>query len=98
MIGNKDLYSRTPPYAEKHEAERKIQREKKECKRERKEKKLSIQERAKEHRERITRGESPSSRPVKQSATERGLKLVIRTIHVLKRPPLSLPPKTPHQA
>ena len=37
-----------------------------------KEEKLSAQERAKEHRERITRGESPSPRPVKQSATERG--------------------------
>ena len=71
LIGNKDLYSRTPPYAEKHKAERKIQREKKECKRERKEKKLSIQENY-EHRERITRGESPSPRPVKQIATERG--------------------------
>ena len=49
----KDIYSKTPPYAEKHKAERKIQREKKE-------KKLSTQERAKEHRKRITRGESPS--------------------------------------
>ena len=41
FIGNKDLYSRTPPYAEKHKAENKIQRVRKECKRERKEKKLS---------------------------------------------------------
>ena len=40
-IGNKDLYSRTPPYAERHEAESKIQRVRKECKRERKERKLS---------------------------------------------------------
>ena len=32
LIGNKDLYSRTLPYAEKHKVERKIQMEKKECK------------------------------------------------------------------
>ena len=32
MIGKIDLYSRIPPYAEKHEAKRKIQREKIECK------------------------------------------------------------------
>jgi len=32
LIGNKDLYSRTLTYAEKHKAERKIQREKKEYK------------------------------------------------------------------
>ena len=32
LIGNKELYSRTLPYAEKHKAERKIQRKKKECK------------------------------------------------------------------
>ena len=32
LIGNNDLYSKTLPYAEKHKAEREIQREKKECK------------------------------------------------------------------
>ena len=37
----------------------------------RKEKILNTQERAKEHRERITRGESLSPRPVKQRATEK---------------------------
>ena len=66
--------------------------------RKRKEKILNIQEGAKEHRERITRGESPSPRPVKQRATKKSQKLVIRTLHVLKCPPTSLPPKTPHQA
>ena len=29
LISNKDIYSRTLPYAEKHKAERKIQRERK---------------------------------------------------------------------
>ena len=73
MINNKDIYWITLPYAEKHKAERKIQREKKEKntkgkereKRKRKEKILNTQERAKEHRERITRGESPNPRLVK---------------------------------
>ena len=65
MIGNKDLYSRTLPYAEKHKAERKIQIGQKKKREKRKEKILNTQERAKEHMERITRGESPSSRPVK---------------------------------
>ena len=38
----------------------------------RKERILITQERAKEQREGITKGESPSPRPVKQRATERG--------------------------
>ena len=38
----------------------------------RKERKLITQERVKEQREGITRGESPSPRPVKQKATKRG--------------------------
>ena len=33
LIGNKDLYSRTLPYAKKHKAERKLQRERKITKR-----------------------------------------------------------------
>ena len=41
-------------------------------KRKRKGKIQSIKEGAKEHRERITRGESPRPRPIKQSATKRG--------------------------
>ena len=35
-----------------------------------KEKILITNERAKEHRERITKGESPSPRPIKKGATE----------------------------
>ena len=41
------------------------------------------QERAKKTGERITRGEPPIPRPVKQRATEGSQKLVIQTIHVL---------------
>ena len=71
FLSNKDIYSRTIPYAKKHKAERKVQREKKEKKEKRKEKILITQERVKEHRKRIARGESPSLRPIKQRATER---------------------------
>ena len=46
-------------------------------KKKRKEKILNTEERVKEHRERITRGGSPSLRPVKQRATEKSQKLVI---------------------
>ena len=70
MISNNDIYSRTLPYVKKHKAERKIQREKKKKKEEWKEKILMTQERAKKTRERITRGESPSARLVKQRATK----------------------------
>ena len=38
LISNKDIYSRTLPYAEKHKAERKLQREKIKKKEKRKEK------------------------------------------------------------
>ena len=59
-------------------------------------KKLITKERTKEQRERITRGESPSPRPVKKGAIERSKQLVIGTFHVLKSPPISLPPNTSH--
>ena len=47
-------------------------KEREKIKKEGKERILITQERAKEQREGITRGESPSPRPVKQRATERG--------------------------
>ena len=70
FISNKDIYSRTLPYAEKHKAKRKLQKEK--IKKEKRKKKILItKERAKEYRKRVSRGESSSLRPVKQGATER---------------------------
>ena len=71
MISNKDIYSRTLPYAEKHNAERKLQREKIKKKEKRKEKILITKERAREHRERISKGEPPSPRPIKKGSTKR---------------------------
>ena len=66
-------------------------------KRKEKTKKMLItEERTKKHRERITRGEFPSPRPVKKGASERSKQLVIGAFYVLKRPPISLPPNTPH--
>ena len=58
--------------------------------------KLITKERTKKHGERVTRGESPSPRPVEKRATERSEQLVISAFHVLKHPPISLPPNTPH--
>ena len=51
MISNKDIYSRTLPYAKKHKAERKIQIKKIQKREKRKEKILNTKERAKEHGE-----------------------------------------------
>ena len=66
-------------------------------KRKEKTKKILItKERTKKHRERITRGESPSPRPVEKGATEKSKQLVVSAFHVLKCPPISLPPNTPH--
>ena len=62
------MYIKKLPHAENHKAE--VGTETKDKKQ--KEKKLITKKGAKEHRERITRGESPSPRLVKQSATERG--------------------------
>ena len=55
------------PHAENHKAEIKIT-EKEDKKQQ--EKILITKKGAKEHRERITRGESPSPRPIKKGATE----------------------------
>ena len=59
-------------------------------------KELITKERTKEQRERITRGESPSPRPIKKRTTKRSKQLVIGFVHVLKSSPISLPPNTPH--
>ena len=65
FISNKDVYSRKLPYAKKHKAE-KDYRERKGKRKKKKKKLLITKERAKEHRERITSGESSSPRPVKE--------------------------------
>ena len=59
-------------------------------------KELITKERTKKQRERITRGESPSPRPIKESATKISKQLVIGFIPVLKSTPITLPPNTPH--
>ena len=54
-------------YIQEHYLMQKVIRQRKKLQ---KEKILITNERAKEHRERITKGESPSSRPIKKGATE----------------------------
>ena len=57
---------------------------------------LITKKRTKEHRDRITRGESPSPRPIKKSATKVSEQLVIGFVPILKSMPVSLPPNAPH--
>ena len=61
------------PHAKNHKAEKPQGRGKSTEKddKKQKEKILITKKGAKEHRERITRGESPSPRPIKKEATER---------------------------
>ena len=58
--------------------------------------KLITEKRTKEHRDRITRGESPSPRPIKKRATKVSEQLVIRLVPILESTPITLPPNTPH--
>ena len=90
-ISNKDVYSKSYLM---HKGIRQIKYYRK--RKEKTKKILITKERTKKHRERITRGESPNPKPVKKGATERSKQLVIGAFHVLKRPPISLPPNTPH--
>ena len=82
-----------------------VQRGEQKRKKKRKEKKTGTQgnqqrlitkKRTKEHRDRITRGESPSPRPVKKSATKVSEQLIIDFVPILKSTPVSLPPNAPH--
>ena len=59
-------------------------------------KELVTKKRTKEHRDRFTRGESPSPRPIKKEATKISEQLVIGFVPVLKSTPISLPSNTPH--
>ena len=59
-------------------------------------KELSTKKRTKEQREGITRGESPSPRPIKKRTTKKGEQLVIGFVPVLKSSPIPFPPNTPH--
>ena len=65
------MYSKILPHAENHKVEIKITKKKKKDDKKQKEKILITKKGAKEHRERITRSESPSPRPIKKGATER---------------------------
>ena len=91
LISNKDVYSKNYLM---HNGIRHIKDYKK--RKEKTKRKLITKERTKKHGERITRGESPSPRPVEKGAIERSDLLDINAFHVLKRPPISLPPNTPH--
>ena len=59
---------------------------------------LITKKRTKEHRDRITRGESPSPRPIKKSATKVSKQLIIGFVPILKSAPITFPPNAPHKA
>ena len=71
----------------------------KETKGKNKKKKALITEKniAKEKRNRVTRSESPSPSPIKKGTSEESKQLVLRSIQILKRPPIAFPPNAPHQ-
>ena len=65
---------------------------------ENKNKKHKLQrKRAKEKRKKVTRCESPSPNLVKQGTRKESKHLVLRSIQILKRPPIAFLPNTPHQ-
>ena len=59
---------------------------------------ITKRKRANERRERITSCESPSSRPIKKSSTERSKHLIIGTIQILKSLSIPFLPNTPKNA
>ena len=65
------MYSKILPHAENHKVEIKITKKKKKDDKKQKEKILITKKEAKKHKERITRSESLSPRPIKKGATER---------------------------
>ena len=91
---------KTQGRTENTEKETNKKRREKEKKRERKQtettnSKLITKKRTTEHRDRITRGESPTPRPIKKRATKISEQLVIRLVPILKSTPITLPPNTP---
>ena len=103
MISEKNIYSRSlshenirqnREYREGNKQKRKELEKNK--KTNRANKKLITKKRTKEHRDRITRGESPSPRLIKKRATKISEQLVIGFVPVLKSTPVSLPSNTPH--
>ena len=58
--------------------------------------KLITKERAKEQRERITRCESSSPKPIKKKTTKKSKQLIPETFHIFKSVQITLIPNTPH--
>ena len=92
----KEPYENIRPTKEYKEGHKHREKQKRKQKHKRSKQKLITKKRTKEHRDRITRGESPSPRPIKKRATKISEQLVIGFVLVLKSMPVSLPPNTPH--
>ena len=101
MISKKIILKNHKKAKTTHRVQRGEQKRKKEKKRKKtrtqgNQQRLITKKRTKEHRDRITRGESPSPRPVKKSATKVSEQLIIGFVPILKSTPVSLPPNAPH--
>ena len=77
---------------------KKKEKKRKKTKTQENQQRLITKKRTKEHRDRITRGESPSPRPIKKSATKVSKQLIISFVPILKSTPVALPPNAPHKA
>ena len=80
------------------EGNKKEKRKEQKTKTQKNQQRLITNERTKEHRDRITRGEAPSPRPVKKSATKVSKQLIISFVPILKSAPITFPPNAPHNA
>ena len=80
----------------KNTSKTKVQK-REETKRKTKKALITEKKRAKEKRNRVTRSESPSPSPIKKGTSEESKQLVFRSIQILKRPPIAIPPNAPHQ-
>ena len=99
MISKKIILKNLKKTKAAHRVQRGEQKRKKKEKKTRtqgNQQKLITKKRTKEHRDRITRGEFPSPRPVKKSATKVSEQLIIGFVPILKSTPVSLPPNAPH--
>ena len=90
--------TKTTQRIQRGEQKEKKEKKRKKTKTQEKQQRLITKKRTKEHRARITRGESPSPRPVKKSATKVSKQLIICFVPILKSAPVTLPPNAPHKA
>ena len=96
IILKKHKKTKTTQRIQRGEQKRKKEKKRKKTRTQGNQQRLITKKRTKEHRDRITRGESPIPRPVKKSATKVSEQLIIGFVPILKSTPVTLPPNAPH--